>query len=162
LGYTLAKTYRVFDDSTRQYGTLNGGKPFPFTYDRRHNLSFVATYELNKIQIGDFMLYKRPVTLSGVFVYGTGNAFTPPTAYGGTLSLVQFYTIYGGRNSARMEDYHRADFSATFHGRKDSRLNPYFYYFPQDLDRNTQVLTTKAYKVVVFPIIPSITWDFEF
>lgn len=176
LGYTLARTYRVFNDSTRPYGILNGGKPFPYTYDRRHNISLVATYEMNKIQIGTATIYPRPVTISGVFVYGTGNAFTPPTAYAGLLSLAQFYTVYGSRNSARMEDYHRIDVSMTLHGKKTkkfhsnwvisvynvyNRLNPYFYYFPQDFKPNGEIVT-KAMKVVVFPIIPSITWDFEF
>lgn len=176
LGYTLARTFRVFNDSTRPFGILNGGEPFPYTYDRRHNVSFVATYEMEKIQIGGLKIYPRPVTLSGVFVYGTGNAFTPPTSYAGLLSLVQFYTVFGDRNSARMQDYHRADISMTLHGKTNkkfrsnwvisvynayNRFNPYFYYFPQDLSPSG-VLETKAMKVVVFPVIPSITWDFEF
>lgn len=178
LGYTLARTYRIFDDSTGTrgvFGMLNGGKPFPFTYDRRHNLSFVATYEMKQIKVGETVLYKNPVTLSGVWVYGTGNAFTPPTQYAGMFSLVQFYTVFADRNSARMEDYHRADFSATFHGKPNkrfqskwivsvynvyNRLNPYFYYFNQEI--RDGVANTQAFKVVVFPVIPSITWDFEF
>lgn len=174
LGYTLARTYRIFDDSITSR-TLNNGKPFPYTYDRRNNVSVVLTYELNKIQIGSKTLFNRPVTLSGVFVYGTGNAFTAPTAYAGLFSLLQFYTVYGPRNGSRMQAYHRADISATFHGKPNkkfhsdwivsiynvyNRFNPYFYYFDQRLTDN--ILTTKAKKVVVFPIIPSITWDFSF
>ena len=41
IGYTLAKTERKFED-------LNEGNPFPAKYDRRHDLSIVATYKLNE------------------------------------------------------------------------------------------------------------------
>jgi len=37
LSYTLSKT-------DRQFTAINGGSPFPFRFDRRHNLSVFATY----------------------------------------------------------------------------------------------------------------------
>lgn len=168
LGYTLARSYRIFPD-------LNDGKAFPFTYDRRHNVSFVLTYEAKNIHIGETILYKNPVTLSGVFVYGTGNAITPIlTRY---VVNNQIVNNYGPRNSFRMPDYNRADVAVTFHGNPNkkfksnwvisvynfyNRLNPYFIYFDTQGDPLSASLQTKAYQVSVFPVIPSITWDFEF
>jgi hypothetical protein len=52
----LSWTWRIFP-------ALNGGEPFPAKYDRRHDLSVVGTYELN-----------RKWKISGVFVYASGNA----------------------------------------------------------------------------------------
>lgn len=174
LGYTLARSQRKFDnpDPAKQ---LNDGKWFAYTYDRRHNVSFVITYEMNELRFGSFTLYKRPVTLSGVFVYGTGNAITP---------ILRRYFIdnkvvnlYGPRNSLRMPDYHRSDISMTLHGKPNrkfqsdwvisvynvySRQNPYFVYFDSKGDQLSQEFETKAYQVSVFPIIPSVTWDFKF
>src|SRR5690606_34509832 len=75
IGYTLAWTYRTFKD-------LNNGKPYPAKYDRRHDISLVGSYELNE-----------KWTLSGIFVYGSGNAVTLPTAYSFvSLNVVPVYS----------------------------------------------------------------------
>jgi hypothetical protein len=59
VGYTLSKTNRVFKE-------INNGNPFPILYDRRHDLSVVANYQLtHKWELG------------GIFVFSTGNAYTP-------------------------------------------------------------------------------------
>ena len=60
IGYTWSKT-------TRQFDSINNGISFPAKYDRRHDLSIVATYNLSK-----------KWTLSGVFDYATGNTVTLP------------------------------------------------------------------------------------
>jgi len=174
IGYTLARSQRKFDDPD-PVKQLNDGKWFAYTYDRRHNLSVVLTYEMNELRIGSLTLYKRPVTISSVFVYGTGNAITPILRrYIIDNKIVNFY---GPRNSLRMPDYHRSDISMTLHGKPNrkfqsdwivsiynaySRQNPYFVYFDTQGDPLSQEFETKAYKVSVFPIIPSVTWDFKF
>ena len=159
LGYTLSKTTRYFDE-------INDGNPFPAKYDRRHDLSFTTTHKLSKKWV-----------LSGVFVYATGNSITLPTEryiIGGNV-----YTEYTSRNGFRMDPYHRLDIGATYEASKRSswnfsiynlysRKNPYFIYF--DLDspegENGSIqngnLTPKAYQVSIFPILPSITWNFSF
>ena len=49
-----------------------------------------------------------------------------------------------------------------------SRKNPYFIYFdleaPENQDGSIQEgnLTPKAYEVSIFPILPSVTWNFNF
>lgn len=60
IGYTLSWTKLKFDE-------INFGKEFWARYDRRHDLSLVAIYTINE-----------RVTLSGTWVYGTGNAITLP------------------------------------------------------------------------------------
>jgi hypothetical protein len=172
IGYTWSKTFRVFDE-------VNNGEPFPTRWDRRHDISFVANYALNKKWEFGF-----------VFVYATGNAITLP---------VERYFIegkivdrYGDRNSFRMAPYHRADISATYHvtprrerrhplpdgapERKTlfysswnfsvynlyNRRNPYFIYFGTDGQLQEGTLQVKAYQVSLFPILPSVTWNFSF
>ena len=159
LGYTLSWTYRKFPQ-------LNGGEQYFAKYDRRHDLSVVSTYELNK-----------KWKLSAVFVYGTGNATTLPE---------RFYIIngvltqeYSRVNQYRLPAYHRLDFAATYtpiHKRKRkiqgswvfsvynvyNRANPYFIYFDQTGSPYNNTLKVEARKVSLFPVIPAVTWNFHF
>jgi hypothetical protein len=159
IGYTLSWTWRRFPD-------LNGGQKYPAKYDRRHDLSVVATYEWNK-----------KWKFGGVFVYGTGNATSLPE---------QFYFVngvltqeYSRINQYRLAAYHRLDLSATLtptykKQRKVqgywvfsiynaySRKNPYFIYFNQTGTPNNGTLKVEARQVSLFPILPSVTWNFKF
>lgn len=159
IGYTLAWTNRIFPD-------LNEGEPFPATYDRRHDLSVVGSYRINERW-----------SVSAVFVYGTGSAMTVPVSrYFINGELV---SEYGDRNSFRMPDYHRLDLGATLHPNPKknkrfkstwnfgiynvySRQNPYFIYFDTNVDSDDQSVTIEARQVSVFPILPSVTWNFKF
>ncbi len=158
LGYTLSRTERVFPD-------INEGEVFPAVYDRRHDLSLVANYKLNDHW-----------DLGGVFVFGSGNAFTPVRSlYFIDQDLVQ---EFGARNSARLPDYHRVDLSATWtpqpDSRKDftsswtfsvynlySRLNPFFVYYAFETDTAAGTANASAFQVALFPIVPSVTWNFS-
>jgi hypothetical protein len=158
VGYTLSWTWRKFKQ-------LNGGEKFPAKYDRRHDLSVVGMYELNpKWKLG------------GVFVYGTGNATSLP---------VRFYLVegvltqeYSKVNQYRLAPYHRMDVSATYTPRVNkskriqsswvfaiynvySRLNPYFIYFDQNGSALDGSLRIDAKQVSLFPILPSVTWNFK-
>ena len=159
LGYTLSWTWR-------QFPKLNGGEKFPAKYDRRHDLSLVGIYELNdKWKFGS------------VFVYGTGNATSLPE---------RFYIINGVLtqenskvNQYRLAPYHRLDMSATYTPKPKkirkvqshwvfsvyniySRLNPYFIYFDQSGNPYDGSLTVEARQVSLFPILPTVTWNFKF
>ncbi len=128
IGYTLSKTQWQFDE-------LNFGKVFFPRYDRRHDISIVGIYELNK-----------RITLSGTWVYGTGNALTIPigrynsathvgvnypkssidgkeTNQNQALSDKLFQSFnrieeFGEKNSFRAEAYHRLDLSIQLHKQK--------------------------------------------
>ena len=159
VGYTLSWTFRKFPQ-------INEGKTYPTKYDRRHDLSVVGTYEVNK-----------KWKLSSIFVYGTGNATTVPE---------RFYFINGVLtqensriNAYRLASYHRLDISAILtptHKKKRkytdswvfsiynvySRLNPYFIYFDQNGSAASGDLKVEARQVSLFPIIPSVTWNVKF
>lgn len=164
IGYTWSKTTRQFDD-------LNNGKPYFYRYDRTHDISVLLSYEINKKWSGNF-----------VFVYGTGNATTLPDSryayrYGidpltGEPKFV-FIDRYGAVNSFRLPSYHRADISFTYVALQTkkfesswnfsiyniyNRANPYFIYFVPDIESQT----VKAYMVYLFPILPSVQWNFKF
>ncbi|MFH0893923.1 MAG: TonB-dependent receptor [Bacteroidota bacterium] len=162
VGYTLSKTTRTFPE-------INDGKEFYAKYDRRHDLSVVFCYELND-----------KWTFSAVFVYATGNAITMPTS----LYFINGYQVieYGDKNVDRMPPYHRADVSATFKPKlKESnkkrkvestwnfsiynvynRYNPYFIYYKTTGSFQEMHLQISAKQVSLFPILPSITWNFKF
>ncbi len=159
IGYSLSWTWRKFP-------LLNDGNKYPAKYDRRHDLSVVGIYELTP-----------KWKLSGVFVYATGNATTYPERFylvEGVLAQ-QFSTI----NQYRLASYHRLDFSAIytpkpFSAKKFksswvfsiynvySRMNPYFVYFDQTGSAVDGSLKIQAKQVSLFPIIPSVTWNFKF
>jgi hypothetical protein len=159
IGYTWSKTDRLFAD-------LNNGRPFPARFDRRHDLSVVAQYTLNDRW-----------DLSATFVYGTGNAITVPVQR--YFLDGQIVNVYGDRNGFRMAPYHRADIGATYTPRNKAgkpragqwvfsiynlynRKNPYFIYFGSEGSISTNDLSIKAYQVSLFPILPSVAWNFSF
>jgi len=159
IGYTLSWTWRKFPG-------LNGGETYPAKYDRRHDLSVVATYE-----------HSKKWKFGAVFVYATGNATSLPQ---------RFYIIngvltqeYSQINAYRLPSYHRLDLSATYtpQPKKQKRLqsfwvfsiynaysraNPYFIYFSQEGSAYNGTLKVQAKQVSLFPVLPSITWNFRF
>ncbi|HET9279992.1 MAG TPA: TonB-dependent receptor, partial [Flavitalea sp.] len=159
VGYTLSWTWRKF-------AGLNDGEKYPAKYDRRHDLSVVGIYEFNK-----------KWKFSAVFVYGTGNATTLPERFyivSGVLTQE-----YSKINQYRLPAYHRLDLSATLTPKQKpnkrfqrywvfsiynaySRLNPYFIYFDQTGNPLSGTLQIESLKVSLFPIIPSVTWNFKF
>ncbi len=159
IGYTLSWTWRKF-------AALNFGEKYPAKYDRRNDMSIVAIYELNK-----------KWKLSGVFVYGSGNAATLPQRFyiiGGVLTQE-----YSRINEYRLPSYHRLDLAVILTPKKNanrkwksewvfsiyntySRQNPYFIYFDQTGSPLNGTLQIQAKQVSLFPIIPAVTWNFKF
>jgi hypothetical protein len=157
LGYTLSWTERTFPE-------LNEGKTFYARYDRRHDLSLVLSFDLNERW-----------SFGTVFVYASGNLMWLPTNiyYFEGSPVLQ----YGERNNYRMPPYHRWDLSATWNGKKDkkfrsswnfsvynvySRLNPFFIYIDPEGDFSQGPFKNTAKMVSLFPIIPSVTYNFSF
>jgi hypothetical protein len=156
IGYTLAWTKRKFEN-------LNNGEVFYAKFDRRHDISVALIYD-----------YKR-WTFGAVFVFATGNAITLPESWYIIENRLTYE--YAPRNSIRMPPYHRLDLSATLHGKPKkrftsdwvfsvynvyNRMNPYFLYIDADGDPYDGSLTIKAKQVSLFPILPSVTWNFKF
>ena len=113
----------------------------------------------------------KGVEISGDWVFGTGQAITLPTEIylGNNGAEIE---VYEGRNSFRMRNYHRMDIAMKFFKEKKwgerawiisvynvyNRQNPFFIY--RGYQRNTNTPSFK--QVSLFPIIPSVTYQFKF
>jgi len=154
VSYTLSRSERQFDE-------IDQGNWFSARQDRTHDLSVVAMYQINDRW-----------SFSSTFVYSTGNAVTFPSGkYIIDEKPVWYYTE---RNGSRMPDYHRLDLGFTFEPKSKGRIkstwdfglynaynhkNAYLIDFREN-EANRNV--TEAYKISLFGIIPSVTWNFKF
>jgi hypothetical protein len=169
IGYTLSWTQMQFD-------SINFGRKFYAKYDRRHDISLVGSFKLND-----------HITLSGTWVYGTGNAVTMPTSVyyapkhpgiyiNGYENLHRSDIVkdYSEKNNYRMAPYHRLDLGIQFHKEKKwgeriweisvynvyNRKNPFFYQlrYVSSGSRSSTFLEQFS----LFPIIPSFSYSFKF
>lgn len=163
-GYTWSKT-------DRQFSNISFGEPFPYTYDRRHDVGIVITHKFND-----------KIDIAGTWVYGTGNAVT--LAYESYQAFNQFNQYYGmddgeeniinnieKRNNFRMPAYHRLDLGVNFRKQKKygkrtwsvgaynvyNHKNPFFLRFERDENGNRAL-----FQYSLFPIIPSVSYKYEF
>ncbi len=156
IGYTLAW-------STRTFPGIDNGKTFPSKYDRRHDLNVVLMWDISK--------HWR---VSSTFVYASGNTTTLPVAIyyvGGNI-----HYEWGDRNSWRLPAYHRLDLGVSYMVQKKkwsydinfsiynvyNRQNPYFVYLAikgEPGKGNQQPVLKQS---SLFPILPSLTWNFKF
>ena len=162
LSYTLAWSRRQFDD-------LNGGKPYAFKYDRRHNLSLVAIYNFNERW-----------SFSSVFIYQTGSALTLPEGrlfvpvYGWTDNF-SWYNDYTAKNGYRLKAYNRLDIGLRYKAGKKlksefhidiynvyNRRNPFFVYMTQEKDPRSNGTKFTAKQISLLPVIPSVSYNFSF
>ncbi|MEO0471483.1 MAG: TonB-dependent receptor [Bacteroidota bacterium] len=175
IGYTLSWSWRVFDgiNANGEFvveDALNDGKRFHPRQDRRHDLSIVSIYEINK-----------RFSVSASWVYQTGNAVTLPIGrfflFGeDVVGVPTNVPDFPERNSFRMPAYHKLDLGFIIRffpkwGESDltisaynayNRRNPYFIFFDQVDNANGIPTQFQARQVSLFPIIPSITYNFKF
>ncbi len=154
VGYTLSKTERKING-------INDNSWYNAKNDRTHDLTAVGIYNLTPRW-----------TLSGTFLYTTGNAVTFPTGKYILNDMVIFQ--YGQRNADRMPATHRLDISATYErpakGKYQSswsfglynvygRKNPYSIDFEENKDNPQKI---DAVQTSLFQWIPSVTYNFKF
>ena len=159
-GYTLSYTTRQFDE-------LNNGKVFYAKYDRRHDVAINLSYEI----------VRNKLTASAVWVFGSGNTMTVPT--GLYFFNGRIITEYSDRNAYRMAPYHRLDLSLDWTIVKKkrwetwlnlsvynvyNRKNPFFIFIETDtvFNEGEFQLASQAYQMSLFPILPSLSWNFKF
>lgn len=156
LSYTLSW-------NNRKFAEINGGKVFPYKYDRRHNLAIFMTHDFNK---------RIDASLS--WSLSSGSRYTLPEQvyylHSG-LAPNNIIYIYGDRNNYQFPLYHRLDLGVNFKKVKAkysrilsvgaynlyNRLNP-FYITPaynKDGDRVFEAIS-------LFPFIPSIGYKIIF
>jgi len=179
IAYTWSK-------NTRQFEHLNYGKPYPYKYDRTHDISIVLIYQLNK-----------NISVSANWVFSSGYYLTLAEGkynqiqegHLGTLQIPEntvipktyLYNIgywseykpayiYNGKNNYRTNNYHRLDLSVTFKKEKRkgvrvlaisiynvyNHLNPYYVYYKY---KDKQL---KLFQYSMFPVLPSISYSFRF
>jgi TonB dependent receptor/TonB-dependent Receptor Plug Domain/CarboxypepD_reg-like domain len=172
----------TYSNTTRQFENKNFGRPYPFKYDRTHDISIVY---LQKI--------KSNIQFSATWVYGTGNPYTLAT---GKFKMITgtdndltnqsaYFTygqVYNDLNSYRMRAYHKLDVGINFNktvkrGERTwsiniynlyNRQNPYYYFLDTtyQFDQKGRVIP-EATKTVLkqqsyFPIIPSFSYSLKF
>lgn len=171
IGYTLAWVRRG------EFEGINGGAYFPPRFDTRHNLSVVAMYKLTK-----------KIQLTGSWVYTSGYTSWLPSGLFSFLDVPGAPTqpvvpVYGPRNTFRYPAYQRLDLGVVFKLRSRrfendltisvynalDRRNPYFLYVDFDTQQQNiggQIVDTpvgfQAKQVSLFPVLPSVTWNFKF
>lgn len=162
IGYTLSWTWRQFDE-------LNEGRAFKASHDRRHDISLVVQRKINS-----------RLSLSGTWVYGSGALTTlPPSRFyvqGQRDAASGIIPQYGDRNNFQLAHYHRMDLGLTYKFRPRwgesslqlgvynayNRRNAYFVYFERLPQNGEKELKLVARQVSLFPVLPSISYNYKF
>lgn len=157
IAYTLSETERFFPE-------LNAGRPFPFRFDRRHDLKITLRQQLAKwleANVVWAVATGNPITLAGV-------KFRHESVEGDVERDVYFYTEVNGY---RLPTYHRLDASlnASWGNSKFrqgiqigvynayNRANP-FYLF---VDAGSSV-RGKAIQYTLLPVLPVFRYELKF
>jgi hypothetical protein len=156
MSYTLSKT-------TRQIDGINNDKPYPVTYDKRHNLSLLMSYYLSS-----------EWSVSSIFKFTSGGFATIPEGsfnyYGAA------FNYYTDRNGYKLPPYHRLDFSFNYQNKKNehrkwqTEWNFGFYniYNHKNIfslfirQENHNLYSSRAYKMYLYGITPFLTYNFKF
>ncbi|GAB1416009.1 TonB-dependent receptor [Paludibacter sp.] len=156
LNYALSWNFRQFDE-------INNGKPFLATNDRRHDLTLVGIYSLNK-----------QINVSASFAFATGSRLNLPRSW--FVIDDKVVLEYSKYNSFKMPDYHRLDLAMTYKlpdlkkikseinfsiYNVYNRANPFQVYFSTKQDK----VNKYDYKIkmsYLMPILPSLSWTFRF
>ncbi len=162
VSYTLSKAEQRTPGRTPEEPGINDGKWYRANYDKRHNLSVNASYELTP-----------KWSFGGTFTYQTGRAATFPNG------KYQYHGItvasYGLRNGNSLAAYHHLDLSATYRRRPYKkkgwrgewvfsiyniygRNNAASYFFGQ----NQTTGKSEAKRISIFGIVPGVTYNFKF
>ena len=160
VSYTYAKTESLMEGFGPNEPGINNREWYPNPQDKTHDLSIVAFYKLNK-----------KWAFSSNFVFATGI----PTNYPVSKYEYEGITIPnydGSRNQERLNDYHRLDIAATYTPRGDdsrewifsiynvyNRKNASSLYFRESIENPNQ---TEAVQLSIFPILPSVSYNFKF
>jgi hypothetical protein len=176
IGYTLSWAWRRFVEVSPN--------KFPFSYDRRNDITIVITYNVND-----------HIDIGGTWVFGTGYPVTLP--YDKYLVLAQDnyrnyvyedeYYQYSNlpyidnveqRNNYKMANYHRLDLGINLHKTKKHgeriwsfgiynayfRQNPFFLFIDYDYDNYDGINQPEKVlkQVSLFPGIPYFSYTFKF
>lgn len=162
LSYTLSKAEQRTPGRNAGEPGINNGEWYRANYDKTHNLSLTAAYQLTK-----------KWNFGGIFTYQTGKAATYP------IGKYQYQGItignYGERNVNSLPAYHHLDLSATYTPKPDSKkrwksewvFSIYNVYNRSNaasvmFEQNRETGLSEATRISIFGIIPGVTYNFRF
>lgn len=170
LAYTLSKSEQrtpgrtpVTDNGRSNLESgINFGEWYNTPYDKPHDISLFASYELSK-----------KWSVNSNFVYQTGQPTNFPVGQFEFQGLTIPY--YGLRNIERLPDYHRIDLSATLTPKKNAKrkvqgewvFSIYNVYNRRNaasinFRRNQDTGANEAVRTSIFGIVPAVTYNFKF
>ncbi len=162
LAYTLSKSEQRTPPRNEGEIGINRGEWYNTPYDRPHDISVYANYQLND-----------KWSFNGNFVFQTGR----PTNYPIGQFVIQDIVIpyYGLRNQERLPSYHRLDLSAVLTPRKNKNRNwqgewvfsIYNAYNRRNaasinFRQNDDTGVNEAVRTSIFGIVPAVTYNFKF
>ena len=162
LAYTLSKSEQRTPGRNSTETGINFSKWYNTPYDKTHDISVYASYDLNK-----------KWTFNTNFVFQTGQ----PTNY--PLGQFEFQGLtvpyYGLRNKERLPNYHRIDASATLNPKKNADrkwqaewvFSIYNLYNRKNaasinFSRNQDTQVNEAVRTSIFGFVPAVTYNFKF
>ena len=164
LAYTLSKSEQLTSGRNSNEPGINNNKWYNTPYDKTHDLSINASYELS-----------TKWKFSTNFLIQTGQPTNYPV---GQYELQGLNVpIYNDnlRNADRLPAYHRLDLSATLTPIKNNKkrwqgewvFGIYNAYNRKNaasiaFSRNTETSTNEAIKTSIFGLVPSVTHNFKF
>ena len=164
LAYTLSKSEQLTAGRTLNEPGINNGEWYNTPYDKTHDFSINASYELNK-----------KWKFNTNFVFQTGQPTNYPVGQYEVQSLnVPIYND-NSRNSDRLPAYHRLDISATLNPEKNNQrkwqaewvFGIYNLYGRQNaasvnFSQNRETSRNEAVQTAIFGLVPSVTYNFKF
>ncbi|MTE25301.1 TonB-dependent receptor [Winogradskyella ouciana] len=162
LAYTLSKSEQKTPGRTAVESGINNGDWYNTAFDKTHDVSLTANYELNK-----------KWTFSSNFLFQTGQPATFPNgqyAYNGIV-----IPSYESRNSSRLPSYHRLDIAVNYNPKPESEkefkgewvFGIYNIYNRRNaasisFRENRITGTNEAVRLAIFGIVPSVSYNFKF
>lgn len=162
LSYTLSKSEQRTPGRTLIETGINNGKWYNTPYDKTHDISLTASYELNDKWL-----------LNSNFVFQTGLPVTFPNGqyeYNGII-----VPKFEARNSSRLPEYHRLDFSINYNPKPNSQkrfkgewvFGVYNIYNRRNavniqFRENRTTGVNEALRLSLFGIVPSVSYNFNF
>lgn len=177
INYTLAKADRKFDEDG-----INGGRRFPYKYDRRHSVNITVNHRLT-----------NRIDLSASWTFASGNTATLPKEQSiiilpeGSSSWGNYYYSYinpgnlvvsgnysSSRNNYRLPASHQLNVGVNFrkktkHGERIwnvslfnayNAMNPNHVYI--DNKEKDGVTTPVLKKLTLLPCLPSFSYTYKF
>lgn len=161
-GYTLSRAEQQTPGVSDSDPGINQGKWYSAAYDKTHDVSISINYKASKRW-----------EWNANFIAQTGQPITYPT---GQYSFMNSrIPNYGARNGQRLPFFHRLDVAATLTPRKNQdkkvKGNWVFGIYNVYNRRNASTITfrqdaetgkNQAYRLSIFGIVPSITYNVRF